>query len=76
MKTVISRLTFCVSNGIIISKQNMVPDMQQMSSHDLYDLVGLPKNRSRIGVGNTWNDNRFFQPNGYVLDFVVHYGRH
>lgn len=32
----------------------------------------LPKNGSRVGIGNTWDDNGLFQANGNVLDFIVH----
>lgn len=33
----------------------------------------LPKDGSRVGIGDTWNDKRLFQSNGDVLDLIVHY---
>lgn len=51
-----------------------------MAKHKIYllhdtcfDYIVLPKNRSRVGIGNTWNDNGLFQPNGNVFDFIIHY---
>lgn len=33
----------------------------------------LPINWSWVSIGNTWNDNRLFQPYRNILDFIVHY---
>lgn len=81
MKTVFPRLTFAVSKwdnyfGMTFHKTCFtVPDEHktQLASYDMFEQVVLPKNRSRIRIGNTWNDNGLFQSDGYVLDFIVHY---
>lgn len=39
----------------------------------IFDFIVLPKNGSRVGIGNTWDDNRLFHSNGNVFDFIVHY---